>query len=197
MGSLRERSTSQLLDAIRSPTDQGKVLLRLATCFAMPYFAPEQDEAMKSAVTQSFLQALDGLPTWAILRAFDAWEKTFARRPTPAEIRNLAGNEIKALTDELALRQKTTMLEPSKDTRVDRATAAKILQDSGFTLKRMEAVRSAPMARTMDEAEAARDQVRTPHWSETAAPDDPRWEALRRSRAASTVVPMYSPKPAH
>lgn len=66
--------------------------------------------------------------------------------------------------------------------------AAQIMESVGFTAKRMAAVKSAPMARTMDEAEERHATARVAHWSETAAPDDPRWEMLRRSRIASGMI---------
>jgi hypothetical protein len=71
---------------------------------------------------------------------------------------------------------------------VKRETAAEIMEQVGFTVRRMEAVKAAPMARTMDEAEHRATSARVPHWSETATTDDPRWEILRKSRLASGLV---------
>lgn len=71
---------------------------------------------------------------------------------------------------------------------VKRETATEIMESVGFTVRRMEAVKAAPMARTMDEAEHRATSARVPHWSETATPDDPRWEILRKSRIASGMI---------
>lgn len=90
--------------------------------------------------------------------------------------------------------------EPELDPDAERAAAAadarkleaeRLLSRLGFTKARTDFVRNHPMAQNLDEAEVR--QSRTPHWSETAAPDDPRWDALRRSRAMSTVVPIDPP----
>ena len=66
--------------------------------------------------------------------------------------------------------------------------AAEIMESAGFTVRRMEAVKAAPMARTMDEAEHRATSARVPHWSETATQGDPRWEMLRKSRIASGLI---------
>jgi hypothetical protein len=71
---------------------------------------------------------------------------------------------------------------------VKREAAAEIMESAGFTVRRMEAVKAAPMARTMDEAEHRATSARVPHWSETATQGDPRWEMLRKSRIASGLI---------
>lgn len=43
-------------------------------------------------------------------------------------------------------------------------------------------------AAEMDAQDRERQPPRIPHWSETAAPDDPRWAALRKARAANAIV---------
>jgi hypothetical protein len=48
-------------------------------------------------------------------------------------------------------------------------------------------------ATEMEMADRAKRPVRIPHWSESAAPVDPRWAELRRARAAS---PLTAPEPA-
>lgn len=66
--------------------------------------------------------------------------------------------------------------------------AAGIMAAAGFTQERTQAVRASPMAGTVDEA-MTRATQRAPHWSEGAAPDDPRWAMVRAARANSTVLP--------
>jgi len=69
--------------------------------------------------------------------------------------------------------------------------AAKIMGENGFTDARAKALRRFPMARSQAEADALYEEWNKPkpHWSETAAPDDPRWEMLRKSRIASGMTP--------
>lgn len=66
--------------------------------------------------------------------------------------------------------------------------AAGIMEAAGFTKDLTQALRVSPMAGSLEEA-MTRATHRTPHWSENAAPDDPRWAMLRASRAASGLVP--------
>ena len=156
------------------------------------YFDPDNDPETKAAMRESFVRALSQIPAWAMHRAFDRWEKTQQRRPSPGEIVILAERELKPMVDEVAKRKRDYDAEEAelaerKARRVSADTAAAILDRAGFTPRRMEAVRAAPMARSLDEA--AERFAPAKHWSETAAPDDPRWDVLRVSRAASGLAP--------
>jgi hypothetical protein len=51
----------------------------------------------------------------------------------------------------------------------------------------MEAIRNAgPLVSNIDDAENK--PARVPHWSESAAPDDPRFTALRNARIAMGMI---------
>ena len=174
---------------IRSPSNPGETLKRANVCLAL-YFDPDNDPETKAAMRESFVRALDHVPTWAMHRAFDAWEKTQQRRPSPGEIVILAERELKPMADEVARRKRDQDAREAERiqreaSRVSGDAAAAILERAGFTPRRIEAVRAAPMARSLDEA--VERAAPPPHWSETAAPDDPKWSALRASRAASGI----------
>ena len=149
------------------------------SCFYEPDMAPED----RAAMMDEFGRALRTFPRWAVSKAYDAWMRTSHRRPSPGEIAILAGRELKAVTDEIALRKKLEVaLEPMRE-KPDANAAAEILARAGWTPQRMDAIRKAhPLVGSMNEAEAARATARVPHWSETAAPDDPRFTALRKAR---------------
>ena len=68
--------------------------------------------------------------------------------------------------------------------------AIRIMADNGFTDERAKALRRFPMAKSQKEADELYADWLKPraHWSETAAPDDYRWEILRKSRIASGVI---------
>lgn len=66
----------------------------------------------------------------------------------------------------------------------ERANA--ILAAAGFTPKRFAAVAKHPMAGTSEELE--KEPPREPHWSETASPDDPRWDDVRRAREGNPLI---------
>ena len=180
---MREQSTSAIQDAIRSPSSASETLRRVKACFALPYYAPDQDEETQAEVMRSFVRALDRIPTWAMLRAFDAWERGATRRPTPGDIVILAEREMKPLADEMARRARldADMAEPERP-KVDAHAAEEILARAGFTPQRMEAVRKAPMARTMDEAMTRAAAPPKPHWSDGLPDDHPDMAQLRKSR---------------
>lgn len=144
------------------------------------------DAATKAAALEAFIRALSHLPTWAVLRAFDAWDRSGTRRPTPAEIVMLAEREIKPITDELGKRQRLAApAEPDRKP-VDRAAAAEIMARAGFTARRMEALRASPMSASMEEAERAVSGLQgSQHWSDGLTDDDPRMVALKNARAAA------------
>jgi hypothetical protein len=110
---------------------------------------------------ESFLNALAGFPLWAILRAFDAWERQHRRRPSPGEIVALAKVELEPFTRVFddRHRQRQAQADAQRDMMrkpVDREAAAEIMARAGFTPKRIEAVKAARMANTFAEAEAMR-----------------------------------------
>lgn len=66
-----------------------------------------------------------------------------------------------------------------------------ILAEYGFTPARLAAVASGAFnraARTLDDVDTPPDASATAHWSDTAPPNDPRWDELRRARQASPVT---------
>jgi hypothetical protein len=79
----------------------------------------------------AFAKALSGIPTWAVLRAFDEWERTQEWRPTPAEIRALAERAMKPMHDELA-RRRAALPPPDPAPRVTPDAAARIMAEAGF-----------------------------------------------------------------
>ena len=66
--------------------------------------------------------------------------------------------------------------------------AASILDQHGFTPKRFQAVQNRPMASSETDLYGEDDDSRPTHWSETAPPEDPRWDALRRARAENPLM---------
>lgn len=161
------------------------------------FFDPDNDPAIKADVRGAFVKALAHVPEWAMNAAFDKWEKSGTRRPSPGEIVILAERELKPMTDEIARRKAEQGRIEADEPRANRVTAevaARIMAEAGMTPERLMAVKRFPLAGSVSEAKAksAEWDKPNPHWSETAAPDDPRWAQLRASRAASTVVPPVS-----
>ncbi|AZB63878.1 hypothetical protein EBL87_09065 [Cereibacter sphaeroides] len=188
VASLREKSSADLIRAIRSPSDEAFTLDRTRTCLRL-FFEPDMLPEDRAAVIDSFGRALASFPRWAVSAAFDAYEKTGTHRPAPAQIVRLAEAELKRITDEVARRERIEE-ERAAEQRpaVDAGSARAIMDAAGFTPRRIEALRATPMAGTFAEAESRKDAPRAVHWSETADPDSEEWRILRASREANPLI---------
>lgn len=163
-----------------------EILSRVNTNLAL-YYDPDIDPETKAEVRGAFVRALQSKPLWAIFRAFDTWERSMTRRPSPGDISILADRELQPFIRELSARQRAderaaevTREIPSKE------RAAAIMQELGFTAKRMAAVQASPMARSLDDAAAA--EAPRPHWSDTADQDSPEARTLRAAREGNALV---------
>jgi len=187
--SLREQSVSTIREAIHSPSDDGETLRRANVCLAL-FYDPDTDMETRRDMRSAFVKALHHVPAWAMHKAFDDWERTMQRRPSPGEIVILAERALKPLTAEI--KQRTPQPEEPPRVTPSPEEASQILARAGFTPARIAAVQAAPMATSFAEAEEKHSQPRKKHWAGTADPDGPEWEALRRSRAANAL--MFPPK---
>jgi len=194
--SVREQSTSTLATAILSGRNPGETLRRANTVLAA-YFDPDIDPETKAALRQEFVVALKDFPDWAVQKAFDVWVKTMTRRPSPGEIVILAARETEVIHRELKIRADDEAARREYENRVEmtedqlarrREVAEQTIRAAGFTKERSEQFKRAPLALTFAEAEAKAKEPDRPHWSESAPPEDPRWEQLRRARAQNTLI---------
>lgn len=190
--SVRELPRSELTTAILSPNDPGKTLNRVNAVLAL-YFDHDLDRQVWATLREEYIRALAGYPDWAVMRAFDTWSRTGVRRPTPGEIVILASREVDPLHKELARRDRLRAEDEAaaaerKPCAPEQASALMI--EAGFTVKRMEQVRAAPMALSFAEAEAratfpdataAKNRARLEPGGEWAA-------AVEAARAANPII---------
>ena len=188
--SAQDQPLSTIRAAIHLPGDDGATLIRANTCLAL-YFDPDGDEETRLGVRVAFVTALRGIPEWAMHKAFDVWQRSGVRRPSPAEVVILAERQIAALNGEI--KRRTPPPPDLPRATPDAATAEEIMNRAGFTPARMNAVRAAPMAGTFAQAETQARSTARPHWSETADPDGPEWAALRASRAKNRLINPGAP----
>lgn len=78
--------------------------------------------------------------------------------------------------------------EPPAPLPISKDAAREILDRAGFTPKRLQDFRAAPMATTFDEAEKIADTPAFAHWSTRAAPDGPEMAALHAIRRANPLM---------
>jgi hypothetical protein len=87
--------------------------------------------------------------------------------------------------------------EPPPPTPVSKEAALEILELAGFTPKRLQDVKAAPMASTFAEAERIADTPAFTHWTERAAPDGPEMAALQALRKANPLMNPMEDKDGH
>lgn len=191
VASVREKSTEDLTRAIHSPHDEGYTLDRTRVMLKL-YYDPDMDAADRASMIDSYARALRFQPRWAVAQAFDEWERTGKRRPSPGELVWLATEAVDRLRKEVQYRDRMAALprpyKPTPMCEAEKARTNEILSRAGFTPKRFEAVRAKPMAVSRDELEAAETAPRRAHWSELVAPDSPEIEALRKARDANPLI---------
>jgi len=144
--SLRERSTEDLTQAIRSPGDEAYCLDRARAVLRL-FYDPDMGELDRAEMLDEFGRALRDFPRWAVAQGFDRWVKEQRRRPAPGEIVDLAKQAMRRVSDEVAQRAKA-LREPEHETRqiVTAEQRARILEEAGFTTARLAAISVRPMS---------------------------------------------------
>lgn len=179
---------SDLLAAIHSPHDAAAVLDRLNSML-VPFYEPD-DADTRTRLRSEFMLAMSRLPTWACLVGMDEAARTCERRPTPAHVVNLAKAAMRPIQDELARRDRIEnqrLLDDTGPTWDERQRSLRLMEEIGFTPRRLDAVRAAPMARTIEEA-VPEVEVKRPHWSEGQDPNSPAMRQLQEARNANRLV---------
>lgn len=190
---MREKSTLDLTRAIRSQVDEQYILDRTRGCLRL-YYEPEMQPEEKAAMIEEYRKALAKFPKWAVAGAFDDWIARHHRRPSPGELAMLAKGRMEPITSELARREKAEREQREYKQSLAAARpspeqAKEILERAGFTPSRISAVQRAPMATTFDDAEELANRgSKLPHWSETADPDGPEMQALRKGRDENPLI---------
>ncbi len=170
--------------------------MRANTCLAL-YFEPDPDDPeARAAVREAFVRALAHVPAWAMHRAFDTWQRTMQRRPSPGDIVILAERELEPFTREVRDRKRTAAAaaearRAAEDERTpeERRRAQEIIERCGFTASLTEAIRKKPLANSMAGAvEAASRDERVPHWTELEVPGNPALAQLEAAHAANPLI---------
>lgn len=157
------------------------------------YFQPNDPTQVTKAQMMDWIRVLRDMPQQAISASCDGYLRDQPRRrPTPGDIYNRCNTWLYAKghvqRPRLGPLPAANALPPPERNDEDRKRAVEILARAGFTAERKRMVDRNPTARTVEDL--PQEAKRPMHWSETAAPDDIRWEQLRKSRAASLIPPI-------
>lgn len=183
--SLFAASNDYLAEAMRGRCDQDRLITTLRDLLSL-YFVPDESAEMRVRQIALFVKDMSEFSDDCALWAVDEWRRNHDRRPSPAALRQLAmmrkQEAFKAGERFRKPPEPERFIEPDPVKRA--ANLERINRDLGMVLHRGQ------YATPRYVAEAERVERRRPHWTETAAPDDPRWADLRRARAAN---PLMSP----
>ncbi len=182
---LSSHSRQEISAALSTPVDQAKLFQAIKDLLGMYWIAADmpEDRARQIAL---FVKDLAKFPDAVVAYAVHDWRTRQDRRPSIASLHQLC------MTRQVALIQRRDALfeaeqgqssapEPTPEEMARREEfMARALDTAGF------AKRKAGWLMKTEIAEAE-DKPRIPHWSETAAPNDPRFAALRKARADAGV----------
>jgi len=159
------------------------VLIRSLRDLLSLYYQPDETPQMRARQIALFVKDMadfsDDCAGWAI----DEWRRNQDRRPSPASLRQLGMRRKQEAFGAIKSRPEPMVphipyAEPDLEERKE--VIERINRNLGHVLHRGRYVSPTYVADDV--------QPRKPHWSETAAPDDPRWAALRKSRAANALM---------
>ena len=180
--SLSGASPSYVHASLYGRCDQATLIDPIRTTLGL-YFVPNETPEERMRQVAMIVEALADMSEDCVWWALREWRRTQDRRPSPAALRQLC---MRRRQEAVACLPKpepapAPYREAAPEDLAERAAIlARVCGSAGF-------VQTQHGQWTLPEEEKDK-PARVPHWSETAAPDDPRWEQLRRSRAASGLV---------
>lgn len=171
-------------EALNGKCDAGKLAKALKTLLGYYFVATETPEERARQIAQMAMD-LSEFSEDCVWWAMREWRQKHDRKPTPASLRQLCmmrrHEALKAAPRPEPDRSQTgaePFMAPLSDDEKERrrAVIAKCAKAAGMNFDGRQVV---PDIST---------KPRTPHWSEIAKPDDPRWKALKEARERAGVV---------
>ena len=171
-------------EALNGKCDAGKLAKALKTLLGYYFVATETPEERARQIAQMAMD-LSEFSEDCVWWAMREWRQKHDRKPTPASLRQLCmmrrHEALKAAPRPEPDRSQTgaePFMAPLSDDEKERrrAVIAKCAKAAGMNFDGRQVV---PDIST---------KPRTPHWSEIAKPDDPRWRALKEARERAGVV---------
>lgn len=188
--SLSSASNDYVRAVLETRCDQGRLIEAMRTLLGL-YYQPNETPEERARQVAVFVQDLADMSDDCVWWAMREWRRNNDRRPSPATLRQLA----------MMRRQEATKLLPKpkqapppyalatpEQLAERKAIMGLVLGSNGF-------VREPSGQWTLPSEQDAPERV--PHWSESAAADDPRWAEVRRARAASVLTHPLRPASPH
>lgn len=176
----RSLSTEALRAALDGRCDQDRLLRGIRDLLGL-YWQPSDTPEERARQAMLFVRDLAEFSDDVVHCALREWRRQHDRRPSIAALRQLCMARRHDLTAEVNARRPPAPApyQPVEITAEERAhreaVIGKAATDAGF-VRNQHGQWELP-------ADQKDKPARIPHWSETAAPDDPRWAQLRRALA--------------
>lgn len=182
--SLYSASNDEIHAILNGRCDQGRLVDALQDLMGL-YYQPDDTPEQRARHIALFVADLSDMSDQAVHWAIREWRRNQDRRPSPAALRQLCMRRRQEAMTASASRMPKAHAAPEpipsdEQRKVMADRIAEIAAKAGFV--RTEAGQFAFPERPEDAPK------RVPHWSETAAPDDPRWAAVRKARAANELM---------
>ena len=175
-------------EVLEGKCDAGRLAKALKTLLGYYFVASETPEERARQIAQMAMDLAE-FSEDCVWWAMREWRQKHDRKPTPASLRQLCmmrrQEALKAATRPEVKPpatgdggEVTPFMAPLSDAEKERrrAVIAKCAKAAGMNFDGRQVMPDIPT------------KPRTPHWSETALPDDPRWRALKEARERAGVV---------
>jgi len=185
---LTSRSFREINAALAEPVDQAKLARALRDLLGLYWVAADAPEERARQIAL-FVKDLSKFSEAVVAYAIHEWRTREDRRPSIASLHQLCSRRQFELLEHRDRLIEAERVEPAPQPMSEgeleerRIRVEGILQDSGFTKRREGWIMNSQAAE-----ERVKEEARAPHWSETAAPDDPRWAAVRKAREANPLM---------
>ena len=85
-----QMTDSELSEAMTAPPASPEALTRRVAALLSHYYQPDVAADARIMADRDWVEALAGIPAWAVGKACSEWVREESRRPAPADIRRLA-----------------------------------------------------------------------------------------------------------
>lgn len=188
---LSSASNDYLQEVLYGRCDQARLVDDLRDLLGL-YYQPNETAEQRARHIALFVKDLGDMSQDCVDWAISDWRRNHDRRPSPASLRQLCmmrrHEAVKAMGGGRPYNPPVgnPNPDPARSVEERQAIVERCAKAAGMVKHEGQWVTPALIAE--------REQKRIPHWSEGAAPDDPRFAELRRARIRAGII-LSAPEP--
>lgn len=148
------------------------------------YYQPNETDAHRARQIALFVKDLADMSDATVQWALTEWRRTQDRRPTPATLRQLCMVRRSEASQQMSSRRpKPSEAEFRQEiSDAEREHRKAVIADVAARCGMIQAGQQLAWPKN------AEPEHRTLHWSETASPEDRRWQDLQRAREQNAII---------